>query len=65
MDGASKASNSGVGLILQSPTVELLEQAIRLNFSTSNNETEYETVLTRLDLALTLAATKLEIYSDS
>ena len=58
-------SRSGVGLILQSPTGELIEQVICLNFSTFNNEAEYEVVLTGLDLALVLATTKLEIKSDS
>ena len=57
-------SRSGVGLILQSPTRELMEQAIRLSFFASNNEVEYD-VLVELDLALVLAATKLEIRSDS
>ncbi|RVW36403.1 hypothetical protein CK203_083825 [Vitis vinifera] len=59
------AFGSGVGLILQSPTEELLEQAIQLSFPASNNEAEYEVVLARLDLALTLAATKLEICNNS
>ncbi|KAL6340194.1 hypothetical protein AAG906_040630 [Vitis piasezkii] len=65
VDGSSRVFGSGVGLVLQSPTVELIEQAIRLNFSTSNNEAEYEAMLAGLDLALMLAATKLEIRSDS
>ncbi|RVW26302.1 hypothetical protein CK203_107169 [Vitis vinifera] len=43
---------------------ELMEQAICLNFFAANNEVEYEVVLVRLDLALVLAATKLEIRSD-
>ena len=42
-----------------------MEQAIRLSFFASNNEAEYEAVLAGLDLALILAATKLEIRSDS
>ncbi|KAL6347374.1 hypothetical protein AAG906_017113 [Vitis piasezkii] len=54
----------GVGSILQSPTGKMIEQAIRLNFSTSNNEAEYEVVLAGLDLTLVLAATKLEIRRD-
>ena len=58
-------SRSGVGLILQSPIGELMEQAIRLSFFASNNEAEDDVVLVELDLALVLAATKLEIRSDS
>ena len=58
-------SESGIGLILQSPTRKLIEQAIHLSFSASNNETEYEVVLAEQDLALVLEGTKLEIRSDS
>ncbi|RVW60180.1 hypothetical protein CK203_088209 [Vitis vinifera] len=53
------------GFRLQSPTGELIEQDIRLSFFASNNEAEYETILTGLDFALILVATKLEIRSDS
>ena len=55
----------GVGLILQSPTEELLEKAICLNFSISNNEAKYEVILAGLNLAITLSTTKLEIKSNS
>ncbi|RVW37155.1 Gag-Pol polyprotein [Vitis vinifera] len=65
VDGASRSSGSGVGLLLQSPTGEHLEQAIRLGFPTSNNEAEYETILSGLDLALALSVSKLRVYSDS
>ncbi|RVW81428.1 Pol polyprotein [Vitis vinifera] len=65
VDGASRSSGSGVGLVLQSPTGEHLEQAIRMGFSASNNEAEYEAILSGLDLALALSVSKLRIYSDS
>ncbi|WJZ94286.1 hypothetical protein VitviT2T_013160 [Vitis vinifera] len=65
VDGASRSSGFGVGLLLQSPTGEHLEQAIRLEFSASNNEAEYEAILSELDLALALSVSKLQIYSDS
>ena len=65
VDGASRSSGSGVGLLPQSPTGEHLEQAIRLGFPASNNEAEYEAILSGLDLALTLSVSKLRVYSDS
>ena len=65
VDGASRSSRSGVGLLLQSPTGEHLEQAIRLGFPASNNEAEYEAILSGLDLALALSISKLLVYSDS
>ncbi|RVW93626.1 hypothetical protein CK203_028805 [Vitis vinifera] len=65
VDGASRVSGSGVGLLLQSLIGEQLEQAIRLRFPASNNEAEYEVILSRLGLALALSASKLKICSDS
>ena len=60
VDGASRASGSGVGLLLQSLTGEHLEQAIRLGFPASNNEAEYEAILSGLDLALALSVSRVE-----
>ncbi|KAL6327271.1 hypothetical protein AAG906_017828 [Vitis piasezkii] len=53
VDGASRSSGSG------------LEQSIRLGFPASNNEAEYEAILSGLDLALALAVSNLRIYCDS
>ena len=62
---AFKVFGFGVGLVLQSPTGELIEQVICLSFFTSNNEVEYETILAGLNLTLMLVTTKLKIKSDS
>ena len=65
VDRASRVSKFGIGLILQSLIGKPMKQTLRLNFSTSNNEAEYEVILVGLDLALMLVATKLEIRNDS
>ena len=65
VDGASRVSGSKVGLVLQSPSKKLVEQAIRLSFSIFNNEVEYEAMLVGLDLTLMLAAARLEVRRDS
>ncbi|RVW31661.1 hypothetical protein CK203_092746 [Vitis vinifera] len=65
VDGASRLSGFGVGLLLQSSTSEQLEQAIQLGFPALNNEAEYEALLSGLDLVLTLSVFKLRIYNDS
>ncbi|RVW60442.1 Gypsy retrotransposon integrase-like protein 1 [Vitis vinifera] len=65
VDRASRSSGSGVGLLLQSPTGEHLEQAIRLGFPAFNNEAEYEVILSGLDLTLALSVSMLRVYSDS
>ncbi|KAL6326264.1 hypothetical protein AAG906_004761 [Vitis piasezkii] len=59
VDKTSKISSFEIGLILQSPTEELLEQVIYLNFSTSNNETEYEVENVKADALNGIAATLL------
>ena len=51
MDNASCHMGVGAGLQLQALTGERVEQAIRLNFSVSNNDTEYEAILAEVDLA--------------
>ena len=65
VNGTSKSFDFRVGIILQASARGLLEQAIQLNFSASNNEVEYEAILVGLDLALTMTMTKLEICNDS
>ena len=63
--GASRHSGAGIGLLLTSPTRERIEQAIRLGFSASNNESEYEVMIVGLELALAVGANCLLIRSDS
>ena len=53
-----------MGLLLQSPTGEQLEQAIRSGFFALNNKAEYEAILSGLDLVLALSVSKLRIYND-
>ena len=45
VDGAANQRGSGVGLVLVSPEKITIDKSLRLNFSTTNNETEYETLL--------------------
>ena len=65
VDGASRQSGAGIGLQLTSPTGERIEQAVRLGFSASNNESEYEAMIAGLELALAVGANNLLIQSDS
>ena len=65
VDGASNAQGSAVGLILTSPEGIDIEYALRFGFHTSNNEVEYEAVITGLNLAHSLEVDHLEVYSDS
>ena len=65
VDGASRQTGAGVGVRLKAPTGEEIEQAIRLGFSASNNESEYEATLAGLSLAAAVSADRLLIQSDS
>ena len=65
VDGASRQSGAGISLQLTSPTGERIEQAVRLGFDATNNESEYETLITRVELALAVGADNLLIQSDS
>ena len=48
VDGAVNNRGSGVGLVLISPERITIEKSLRLGFSVSNNEAEYEALLTRM-----------------
>ena len=51
LDGSSNQRAKGVRVLLRSPEGDTIECAIRLQFSITNNEAEYEMVLSGLDLA--------------
>ncbi|XP_038972181.1 uncharacterized protein LOC120104693 [Phoenix dactylifera] len=65
VDGSSTSGDSGAGLILTSPDGIVAEQALRLEFSASNNEAEYEALIAGLKLAKELKVEDLKVYSDS
>ena len=65
IDGASRQTGAGIGLQLRSSSGDKIEQAIRLEFGASNNESEYKAILAGLELAATLSVNKLLICSDS
>ena len=42
VDGAANQRESGVGLVLVSPENITIEKSLKLSFSATNNESEYE-----------------------
>ena len=48
VDGATNQQGSGVGLVLVSPEKITIEKSLRLSFSATNNESEYEALLMRI-----------------
>lgn len=62
IDGASNYQGSGLGVVLLSPKGALLEWLIRLEFSASNNEAEYEALLSGLRMARKVGAAKVKVF---
>ena len=48
-DGASNSRGSGLGLVLKSPQGDTIVQAICCEFSATNNEAEYEALISGLE----------------
>ena len=61
INGVSRQSGAGIGLQLRTPSGDKIEQPIRLGFNASNNESEYEAILTGLELVAALSADRLLI----
>ena len=61
VDGASRQTRAGIGLQLTSPTRERIEHAVRLGFSATNNESEYEAMIAKLELAHAMGADSLSV----
>ncbi|KAG7567536.1 Ribonuclease H-like superfamily [Arabidopsis thaliana x Arabidopsis arenosa] len=65
VDGSSSKQGSEIGIRLETPTKEIIEQSFRLMFPASNNEVKYEALLAGLRLALAIGAEKIIAYCDS
>ena len=65
MDKASNSKGSRAGIVLVSPEGLVLEQAVRLKFSASNNEAEYEALMIGFRTARKLGASHLQVFCDS
>nr|XP_027075726.1 uncharacterized protein LOC113699556 [Coffea arabica] len=65
VDGASSKEDSRAGLLLISPTGEEVTYTLRFDFPASNNEAEYESLLTGLWIAHQMGITAIQVRSDS
>ena len=65
VDGAANQRGSGVGLILVSPEKITIEKSLRLGFSTTNNEAEYETLLIGMAMVQNIGGKIVEMFYDS
>ena len=65
MDGASRAMEAGVKIVIIALEGIRLEHSFRMRFRASNNEAEYKALLVGLKTVLGIGAQDIEAYSDS
>ena len=65
VDGAANYRGSGVRLVLVSPERITIEKSLRLGFSATNNEAEYETLLVGMTMVQKMGGKAVEMFSDS
>ena len=64
VDGASNQNDSGVGLVLISPEKIIIEKSLRLDFSTTNNEAEYEALMMGMIMVQRMGGKSIKVFSD-
>ena len=65
VDGAANQRGSGVRLVLVFPKQITIERSLRLDFSTTNNEAEYETFLEEMSMVQRIEGKAVKMFSDS
>ena len=64
VDDATNQRGSGVGLVLISLERATIKKSLRLGFSTTNNEAEYETLLQGMAMVQKIGGKVVEMFSD-
>ena len=65
VDGAADQRGSRVGLVLVSPERITIEKSLRLNFSATNNEAEYEALLMGMMMVQKMGGKAVRVFLDS
>ena len=65
VDGSKAKKESGAGVVIQTPAGDLFKYALEFKFQATNNQAEYEALVTGLKLARAMGAKYVEAYSDS
>ena len=63
--GAANHRGFGAGLVLLSPKKIIIEKSLRLDFSVTNNEADYEALLVGMTIVQKMGGKVVEIFSDS
>ena len=64
VNGASNQKGLRVGLVLISPKKVVIEKFLRLDFSATNNETEYEALLVGMAMVQRIGGKSIKLFSD-
>ena len=64
VDGAANHKGSKVGLVLISPEKIIVEKSLRLEFSATNNEVEYEALLQGMAMVQKIGGKAVEVFSN-
>ena len=64
VDGAANQRGSGVGLVLISPERITIEKSLRLGFSATINEAEYEALLIGMEMVQKMGGRTVEMFLD-
>ena len=64
VDGAANQRGSGMGLVLVSPEKVTIEKSLRLNFSVTNNEAQYEPMLRGMIMVQKMGGKVVRVFSD-
>ena len=65
MDGSSTQKRGRASFVITSPEGDILKYGVQLKFPVTNNEAEYEAILTGLRIAQALRAKNALLRSDS
>ena len=61
MDGSLGEQGAGVEIVLEGPEDEEISYAVRLEFTATNNQAEYEALIARLELAKAVKTNRVKI----
>ena len=65
VDGTINRRGFRLRLVLISPEKVIIEKSLRLGFSATNNEAEYDALLVEMAMVQKMAGKTVEIFSDS
>ena len=65
VDGATNQRGSGVGLVVMSPDKITIEKSLRLGFSATNNEANYEALLVGMAMIQKMGGKPVEVFLNS